>query len=46
MVPWNNNGTPLKEGKCEITIHLNKNICQIHCKYTMHGYKCLSKINT
>ena len=25
---------------------LNKNICQIHCIYTIHGCKCSSKINT
>ena len=25
---------------------LNKNICQIHCIYTIHGCKCSSKINS
>ena len=25
---------------------LNRYICQIHCIYTIHGYKCCSKINT
>ena len=25
---------------------LNRNICQIHCKYAIHGCKCCSEINT
>ena len=25
---------------------LNRNICQIHCMYAIHGCKCYSKIKT
>ena len=25
---------------------LNRNICQMHCKYAIHGCKCCSEINT
>ena len=33
--------TPLK-----LQYPLNRNICQTHCIYTIHGCKCCSEINT
>ena len=34
-------GAPLK-----LQCALNRKICQIHCKYAIHGCKCCSEINT